>query len=109
MYKFLTTHLNVSVSSRSNWNQFEKLVFEERGKAKNPEKKLKEHAQGREPTTNLTPPHTAPIDAVIWTQATLVGGRCSQPYAIQARHFLKERKVTHLAVIVDGPDSFNIS
>ena len=41
------------------------LVFEEREKAKNPEKTLTEHAQGREPTTNLTPPHTAPIDAVI--------------------------------------------
>ena len=37
--------------SRSNWN-LEVLVFEERGKPKNPEKNLSE--QGREPTTNST-------------------------------------------------------
>lgn len=43
----------------------EMLVFEVRGKVKNPKKKLTEHAQGRELTTNLTPPKMVPLDAII--------------------------------------------
>ena len=48
---FLSTCLNVSVRSRSNWN-LKVLVFEERRKLEYPEKNLLE--QGREPATNST-------------------------------------------------------
>ena len=65
----------MSVRSWSNWN-LEVLVFKEREKTEYPEKNLSE--QGREPTTNST--HiwkTCGVDAIIRTQATLVGGECS--------------------------------
>ena len=65
----------MSVRSWSNWN-LEVLVFKEREKPEYPEKNLSE--QGREPTTNST--HiwkTCVVDAIIRTQATLVGGECS--------------------------------
>jgi len=50
------------------------MVFEERGKAKNPEKKLTEHAQGREPTTKLNPA-THGADRRSYLNPSHLGGR----------------------------------
>ena len=63
--------LNMFMYSGSNW-KLEVLVFEERGKAEYLKKYLIE--QRREPTT--TKP-TNSINARIWAQTTLVGGKSS--------------------------------